>query len=106
MGILLGYEGKKELVLVVRVPYSGGVYIYCRDLERESQRCDTEERVHRSAAQRRLTALGSVDIQLTSLSLSRLSPSLFSYWQAGRVGEGFSFFLFSSAGSTQERATS
>lgn len=29
-----------------------------------------EARVHRSAAQRRLTALGSVDIQLTSLSLS------------------------------------
>jgi hypothetical protein len=56
-------------------------FVFLRGLNQNSNsgECWTngkQMRVHRSAAQRRLTALGSVDTQLTPPSLSRLSQQL------------------------------
>ena len=61
-------------------------------------------RVHRSAAQRRLTALALVDTQLTPPSLSQLSEQQFSL--ESRLSFGLCWPLSGSfAGSTQERAS-
>jgi hypothetical protein len=82
-------------------------FVFLRGLNQNSNsgECWTngkQMRVHRSAAQRRLTALGSVDTQLTPPSLSRLSQQL-GCWP-GPASQALFFLLFF-AGSTQERAT-
>jgi hypothetical protein len=75
-------------------------FVFLRGLNQNSNsgECWTngkQMRVHRSAAQRRLTALGSVDTQLTPPSLSRLSQQL-GCWP-GPASQALFFFFFSPA---------
>lgn len=98
-------SSERTVIVVVSKLFS---FFFCFSARSESKfefsRGDQRKkmRVHRSAAQRRLTALGSVDTQLTPPSLSRLSQQL-GAGLARPLRLLFLFFFF--AGSTQERAT-